>query len=543
MNTRRPCAVLSLGALLLVLVGAPAAAQRQGFAAELDVEVVNVDIFVTDKKGTPITDLTQADFEILEDKKKVNVTNFYVADPMDAADPDRLKIVVYVDNFNSRKANRDAVLEALSSFLEGKMAEGGYEVMIASHDAFVRIRQELTSDFAEVRASLEEIMNDDADGGRYDEMVLRLPTSSRGSSSGVGAGGDATAQGQGSQGGVAGATAAAGAGSQANEGLNQLKTYAATVFQDTHATLDAFDFFLRSLARFSGRKALFYISDGLVMVPVDSMRASAEIQTQILDQFDMSTRYSDLAALANTNRVTLYPINSPVVDATGAGSRGRDVSNLSRFAELWADSTAGDYVSTKRDIETFLGEVSSDFGYGYSLGFAPRDRTENAYHDLRVRLKRKGVKVRHRSGYFYRSPQERFGEQTRGAILLGSSENLHGVELLTDSVEANGDGSYNVSLILQVPIESLTLIENQGVHEASAIISIALLTSQGGMAPVQYLQVPLQIPEADLEVALQSLYAGRVNVRLPEGPQQVALGLWDRAAGEISFLKQELMVE
>lgn len=49
------------------------------FFEEIEVNVVNVEVFVTDKKGNPVTDLTAEDFEILEDGKPVTITNFYAS--------------------------------------------------------------------------------------------------------------------------------------------------------------------------------------------------------------------------------------------------------------------------------------------------------------------------------------------------------------------------------------------------------------------------------------------------------------------------------
>lgn len=77
-------------ACILVLIGAQglsASAQQAAatFSESLDVKVVNVDVLVTDKKGSPVTDLTAADFELREDKKKVKVTNLFVAGAADSS--------------------------------------------------------------------------------------------------------------------------------------------------------------------------------------------------------------------------------------------------------------------------------------------------------------------------------------------------------------------------------------------------------------------------------------------------------------------------
>lgn len=44
------------------------------------VDVVNVDVHVTDNTGLPVTDLTAEDFEVYQDGVRVEITNFSVVD-------------------------------------------------------------------------------------------------------------------------------------------------------------------------------------------------------------------------------------------------------------------------------------------------------------------------------------------------------------------------------------------------------------------------------------------------------------------------------
>ena len=50
------------------------------FFESIDVNVVNVDVYVTDKKGNRIHGLKKEDFELYEDKKLVAITNFYAVE-------------------------------------------------------------------------------------------------------------------------------------------------------------------------------------------------------------------------------------------------------------------------------------------------------------------------------------------------------------------------------------------------------------------------------------------------------------------------------
>jgi hypothetical protein len=71
-------------------------------------------------------------------------------------------------------------------------------------------------------------------------------------------------------------------------------------------------------------------------------------------------------------------------------------------------------------------------------------------------------------------------------------------------------------------------------------VAVVVLNSRGELSRPQFMELPLQIPAADLDAARQQYYGARVNLRLPPGPQKVAIGLWDETAAMGSFISQHL---
>src|SRR4051812_7411769 len=68
----RPLAALLLGLLLAPAVSAespPAAAAADPFRDSIQISVVNLEVFVTDKQGKPVSGLRKEDFTVLEDGK------------------------------------------------------------------------------------------------------------------------------------------------------------------------------------------------------------------------------------------------------------------------------------------------------------------------------------------------------------------------------------------------------------------------------------------------------------------------------------------
>src|ERR1700704_676726 len=77
---------------LLALSALPLAAQApvrdDSFGEEIQVNVVNLAVFVSDKQGKPIEGLQAADFTVTEDGKPVKITNFYMEKRQPAAGGD-----------------------------------------------------------------------------------------------------------------------------------------------------------------------------------------------------------------------------------------------------------------------------------------------------------------------------------------------------------------------------------------------------------------------------------------------------------------------
>jgi VWFA-related protein len=152
----------------------------QDFFSEIvDVTVVNVDVYVTDKKGNPITGLTQDDFEVLDGGKPVEITNFYaienqrvvaqngvepLARPTVSMDPrlppplpenQQLHLVLYVDNVNIHPLNRQKVMTRVRSFLRRHVSSQD-RMMVVSYDRSLNVRQPFTQDKEKVIAALLE---------------------------------------------------------------------------------------------------------------------------------------------------------------------------------------------------------------------------------------------------------------------------------------------------------------------------------------------------------------------------------------------------
>jgi VWFA-related protein len=189
-------------ALLLFSVAAvaadrarPAAAPAPpGFGEVVEVNVVNVEIYATDKDGNRVSGLKKEDFTVLEDGKPVEITNFVAvagrraaaveptsAQPspppaapggpaptqMAGAPDEAWSLIVFFDNASIRAASRDRALRQLREFLDGQLAPGD-RVMIATYDLGLHVRLPFTADRTAISTAVQELGKLSARGPQAD---------------------------------------------------------------------------------------------------------------------------------------------------------------------------------------------------------------------------------------------------------------------------------------------------------------------------------------------------------------------------------------
>ena len=115
------------------------------FVDEIELTIANLVVYVTDKKGLAVTDLTKDDFEIYQDGAPKQITNFklytdeiirseyrepsgiQLAEPSPAPDnsvqagPLPAHLVLYIDNQNLNPLDRNRVLSQTRDFVRDSL--------------------------------------------------------------------------------------------------------------------------------------------------------------------------------------------------------------------------------------------------------------------------------------------------------------------------------------------------------------------------------------------------------------------------------------
>ena len=575
MATRfQPISVLALLLGLMLVPGSRAQdAKGYQFTDVIDVQLVNVEVWVTDRKGQPVSGLTVDDFEVLEDGKPVEITYFaeiqenrpVLTEPGQVrTEPDEQPppappaspegepshLVVYFDQLHLSPTSRKRAIEDLREFLlEGEVPPG--RVLILSQDE--KLQTEVT--FGSTRTELGEALS------RLSKSLPRggiMASEKRLAIRNVMEVWDWARSRPGSR----------------EEVCYRFKTkitmdleaYAAESRQRIATTLDHLAATASFLTGVPGVKTLIFVSDALERSPGGDLwqlvrdycpvRESGTSSPFFLLADELSQDFRTLTQHANANRVTIYALQPEGLDfsfrggaeqPSGIGYRGSiALDTAKRLSEregmtILAAETGGRTIFNRNEFGAELTQIAREMASYYSLAYEPRHGGDQLEHQIEVRLETKGLNARHRRGYRDKSPDAKMTERLQAAIYLGLVDNPLGVRLGAGAVRPAGQkGWLTVPLHVLVPAESVVFLPT-GEGGVAARVSVQVSTrntvNQKGLFDHRAYRINWKT-ETD-----QELVGLVLDLEVPPGVHLVAVGVRDDASRETSFVSTTLELQ
>jgi VWFA-related protein len=573
---------LAISAAILAVSMAPAqqpAPEAKPVTESVRVNVVNVEVYVTDNRGRPVTDLTATDFEIEEDGRPVALTNFVAArGPVSAkpatlptfppsspatppsqsppatapvAEEQRLNLVVFVDNGNISREGRAAVFEQVSKLLRDGTRPGD-RIGLVGFDRSLRESQAFTDQPAVALATLERMAKESAEGtyiatqkSYLNRQMASLDGSALSGRDGF-AGGSSTAV-------------------MARSLLADIDSFNEQNYQLYRATMDGLIRFVDSLAGLPGRKVLLYVSDGPPLRVGQELYEEFEARFPTVagptfnplmraTRFNLSSYFRDVIHHANAGRVTIYTIDArtdrglegrssenavmSAVPALGATeTMNRDVSMLS-----FAGGTGGRFLPNTPALGQSLMQAAEDFTAYYSLGYSPTHLGDGKYHRLAVKVRRDGVTVRHREGYLDKPEPLRIADRTSAALLVATDTDALGVRLTFGGGRKEKGKVYQVPLTVTVPAARLVLLDQGATQTGRVSICMAAKDEEGRRAEPQCKSFDISVPAEKIGAWRREEAAFTFEVRLWKGRCRLAVTARDEVALEETTLVREVQV-
>ncbi len=551
-------------ALLPALVAAAISTAQESpgtFAETVDVRVVSVDVFVTDKKGRRVSGLGREDFAVFQDGRPVEVTNFSrivdrarppapasapageldagAEDGAPAGIPDRLTVVIYIDNSTLTPPHRNRVLDEIESFVV-EQVRAGVAFMIAVYDPGLKILTPATTDAERAREILARVARMPASG-------LAMRAERRQAMSQIedvyvlfrNAGRDPCVDGW-------------------EQMIGAIDVYSQSAGSRVRSAQSGLLGLARSLGGVPGRKSMLYLSDGLELRPgIDLYAFLGELcpgreheMFTYMTRWDETRTVRELAEYANAHQVTLYALETAGLtgysaasvefsDRTFTPSPRNDslrVGNLQSSLFIMAEETGGRAFLNANAPGPDLERMAEDFHDYYSLGFVPPTGWDGGSHSIRVELvgdAARGSSLRYRRRYRAIPDDERLAERTLAALVLGWEDNPLGTEIRLGERQRAAGKSWLLPVEIVLPAGKLgTVPDRAGADQLVRVLMIAE-DAKGRRSPMREKVIPLRHAESDVAGPEERTLI--VNVELQAGVHTLAVAVRDEIHRTTSF--------
>jgi VWFA-related protein len=449
---------------------------------QVRVEVVNVDVVVTDRGGMPVVGLEPENFTLLVDGQERAITNFYSFTEGKALGEEfeetgeskwqdrnlKRRMAILFDSNSLDKRDREEAIESLEDFILEQF-DGSYEWTVVAYDERLRLLQPFTSDKTTVISALarvKELPIPVRQARATDPTFTEHPV-------------------------VAGFTALAAATSPGDRPGRprlepeqfELRERMLTGIRKFDKTASAVIETMRAYSALPGRKSLVLVTGTLESLPsgpqllgygfpgvggpqrIDPMIAAMNT--------DLQKRFQAIVRIANSSGFAIYPISTNAglegktpyldVDRNTSLFRARDNSlgsaevDIDGAPQVMAAGTGGLYYSTSKFYEAF-DDIDSRTANSYVLGFETNHSPDSKYHRIEVKTKSSKLKIQNREGYLHLSRQDRLTEELATPLFFPKDKGDFEVAVQVSPPEQAGPKTVDVTVAGVIPLENVTLI-------------------------------------------------------------------------------------
>jgi len=376
------------------------------------INFVRVDVIVTDKTGAAVTNLQATDFEITEEGRPQQIETFKFVqldgglmpgpdgpprairtdydEESEAARDDVRLFGVFLDDYHVRDGNSLAAREQIARFIETQLGPSDMVGLMYPLQPAAAVRFSRNHDV--IRKGIEGFLGrkfDYTPRNDYEQRYAHYPT----------------------------------------EIVERIRN------QVSMSAIQALISRMGGLKE--GRKALVLVSEGYSNFLPPQMRDANsqmpgygnpaagnplagdgninEARAQWAAGLDMDSDLREIYAAANRNNVAIYPVDPRGlstgefgVDQNIGGRSSRDFLNSTlETLRVLASETDGRAIVNRNDLTIAMKQIVRDSSAYYLVGYnSTLAASDGKFHEIKVRVKRPGIQVRARRGYWALTSQE-----------------------------------------------------------------------------------------------------------------------------------------
>lgn len=519
------------GALLLLPL--VAAAQQKpsipGIGETIEVSIVNLDVFVTNKAGERVHGLRQDDFEILENGVKQPISNFaeYVgeAQPESTAavasqtpPPQKRTIIVFIERFHLPNFRTEPMFASVKKLLHDTLRPGDRATVVTWNRGVLLTQQEFTESITDLDRAVDRVATLSA------RQMLDPIAETRWNIEDIRAF-DAQA-----------ASNAGGVGGGAGLGDLELEHAALKDVAELQRKIRAINAVMRSIAGAEGKKILLLATRRLSLEGGAEhyyATGSTSVPHEMRLAIDMRAQLKSIGETANANGITIYPVFPEGLH----GSSPVDyliLNNETPALKQLADATGGLMAWGSEDIGKLLPRVREDLDSYYSLAYRVRSSGADKARNIVVKTKNSSLAVRSRREFMEKSEVTRMEDRVIAALFRNPPS--PGFALRVEVGQRRPRGKlFVVPVTVHIPISVLTALPSGNQYAGAFSVYFAWGGKLGGISDTTHETKSYKIPAADIEKAQASHFTYEFELTANQNTERVALGVLDEVSKEYAL--------
>jgi len=524
--------------LLLALIAqappAPPSQPQPPITFKVEVNYVEIDANVVDAQGNFVRTLGKDDFEVLEDGKPQSLTAFAMVDiPIERPDPPLFSktaiapdvatnrkpfegrvFVLVLDDLHTRFTRTSRTRAAARQFVERYIGANDV-VAVVNTSGYDKAMQDFTSNrqlaLRAIDGSLGFKAESSTQAALQDAMMNRdMP----------------------------------GTGSNMNAGFNEMQRY--NNARNAMRTLKNLADYMAGMR--GRRKAVVYFSEGLNYNTTDTFanRYATEVQREIRDMIAAATRANVAVYSVDPRGVTSGMEDA--IEMTGFTAQDPSLSPANLMNEMRlehdslrvvSDETGGLAILNQNDFRTAFTRILEDNSSYYVLGYYPtNDKRDGRFRKVEVRVKKPGLRVRHRRGYsapVAAPKKETATKESDGAAktspdlrqALDSPLPVSGLTITAFAAPFKGAGN-NVAIAMAIEVEGANMAFKQDAKGLFANdLEIALYAADVNSGKIKDGArdvLGLTLRPQTLEIVRASAFRIVRRIQVPPGKYQLRIG-------------------
>jgi len=525
---------------------------------QITTRLAQVVVIARDKHG-PIGDLTKGDFEILDKGKPRQIATFNIArasdrmqrtalppntfsNRLDRGDAPVTATVVLFDRLNTSFKDQFTARQQVLSWLKSIDPESPTAIYSLGNQ--LRILHDFTEDRSRLANALAQSTSENShllDNSSVDltPPILQAPNTTTQPSNG---------------------DISTGTSSWLAQILEPLQTY--SYDRRVAITFAAMQAIANHMAALPGRKNLIWVSGAFPLTLAfgkGGFAGGGERTVTYLGQLKGAT-----AAIDRAN-VAVYPVDArglvtsaalqaatpqrPSQQVVARSSHIPTAEDLVDTREIetmqvMAEWTGGRAFYNTNDIQGALKQASEDAEVTYTLGFyADEKELDGSYHELKVKIARKGADVRYRKGYFatpvMAGDSQPAAEVLRNALFSPADATAMG---LTASLTPDAAHSGSFILALGMDLQNLSLAAKNDRWNDVLNFIVAQEGVTGAILDATQNAITINVTDENRERLLKDGLTIRVAITPAPGLSQIRVAVMDQATGNIGSLRIALPV-